>query len=136
MKNIIKFHKAICPFILIVFVFNTVHAGINIVKSNGITLTGADGITLTGADGITLTGADGFLDIFVGGGADVAARLGVPVLAQIPLSVALREGGDAGLPVVLRDPQDAASTALLALAESLATRPRGPGGKPLGLSVS
>ena len=46
---------------LIVFAFNSVHAGINIIQSNGITLTGADGITLTGADGITLTGADGFL---------------------------------------------------------------------------
>ena len=53
------FFKTICPLLLIVFTFNSVHAGLNIIKSNGITLTGADGITLTGADGITLTGADG-----------------------------------------------------------------------------
>ncbi len=53
--------KTIGSLMLVVFTFNSVHAGLNIVKSNGITLTGADGITLTGADGITLTGADGFL---------------------------------------------------------------------------
>jgi serine protease AprX len=53
--------RTICPLLLIVFTFNSVQAGLNIIKSNGITLTGADGITLTGADGITLTGADGFL---------------------------------------------------------------------------
>ncbi len=37
-----------------------------------------------------------------GGGAATAERLEVPLLAQIPLSVALREGGDAGEPIVLR----------------------------------
>ena len=36
-----------------------------------------------------------------GGGDDLAARLGVPVLARIPLSVPLRAGGDTGAPVVL-----------------------------------
>src|SRR5690625_5195814 len=48
------------------------------------------------------------LDLFgSGGGAAVAARLSegqdepVPLLASVPLSVALREGGDAGDPVVL-----------------------------------
>ena len=62
MKSRTSFYKTICSLLLlIVFAVNSVHAGINIIKSNGITLTGADGITLTGADGITLTGADGFL---------------------------------------------------------------------------
>jgi ATP-binding protein involved in chromosome partitioning len=71
-----------------------------------------------------------------GGGADVAARLGVDVLASIPLSIAMREGGDAGLPVVLGSPADPAAVAILAVAEQLATRPRGLAGKPLGLRLS
>lgn len=71
-----------------------------------------------------------------GGGADVAGRLGVDVLGSIPLSLGLREGGDAGLPVVLRSPDDPAAVAILAIAEQLAVRPRGLAGKPLGLSLS
>ena len=69
-----------------------------------------------------------------GGGADAAARLGVPVLASVPLSVALREGGDAGQPVVLSDPEDAAARVILSLADQLATRERGLAGRKLGLS--
>ena len=77
-----------------------------------------------------------------GGGADVAARLSagqeqpVPVLAAIPLSVALREGGDTGRPIVLSDPLDAASAAIIAVADQLAGRGRGLAGRKLGLSVS
>ena len=71
-----------------------------------------------------------------GGGADVAGRLGVPVLAAIPLSIALRAGGDAGQPVVLADPSDPAAVAIQSVADQLATRPRGLAGKPLGLSLS
>ena len=74
-----------------------------------------------------------------GGGADAAARLSspeahVPLLASIPLSVALREGGDAGQPVVLSDPEDAAARVILTLADQLATRERGLAGRKLGLS--
>jgi ATP-binding protein involved in chromosome partitioning len=76
-----------------------------------------------------------------GGGTDVAARLStdaepVTLLASIPLSVALRESGDAGLPVVLSHPEDAAAVAILALAVVLAARGRGLAGRKLGLSVS
>ncbi len=71
-----------------------------------------------------------------GGGEAVAGRLGVPLLASVPLSVALREGGDNGMPVVLADPDDAAARALDALAETIATRERGLAGRRLGLSVS
>jgi len=71
-----------------------------------------------------------------GGGADAAARLEVPVLASIPLSMALREGGDAGLPVVLSRPEDPAADAIIALAAQLAVRERGLSGKKLGLSPS
>ena len=77
-----------------------------------------------------------------GGGADVAARLSagqeqpVPVLAAVPLSIALREGGDTGVPIVLSDPQDAASLAILAVADQLARGGRGLAGRKLGFSVS
>jgi ATP-binding protein involved in chromosome partitioning len=80
------------------------------------------------------------LDLFgSGGGADAAARLStpeheLPLLASIPLSVALREGGDAGIPVVLSHPEDAAAVALTALADKLAVRERGLAGRKLGLS--
>ncbi len=60
------------------------------------------------------------LELFgTGGGADAAARLGVPLLASVPLSLALREGGDAGVPVVLSHPEDPAAAAILALADLL-----------------
>jgi len=74
-----------------------------------------------------LAQADGsVLELFgSGGGDELAARLGVPVLARIPLSVALRAGGDAGEPIVLSDPGDPAARAILALADALATRERG-----------
>lgn len=70
-----------------------------------------------------------------GGGRDAAARLSVPLLASIPLSVAARKGGDEGLPVVLAHPEDPAARVILELAASLATRERGLSGRKLGLSV-
>ncbi len=71
-------------------------------------------------------------DLFgTGGGDAVAARLDVPVLARVPLSQALREGGDAGLPVVLGDPSDPAAAGILGLADALAARGRGLAGRPL-----
>ncbi len=49
------------------------------------------------------TGDDGKrYEIFgSGGGAELAERLGVPLLGQIPLMPALREGGDIGVPIVV-----------------------------------
>lgn len=76
------------------------------------------------------------LDLFgSGGGAATAERLGVPLLASIPLSVPLRAGGDAGQPVVLTHPDDPAAAAILTLAATLMTRPRGLAGRSLGFSV-
>ena len=87
--------------------------------------------------------ADGsVLELFgSGGGADLAARLSTPelpvsVLATIPLSVALRAGGDAGAPVVLSHPDDPAAAAILRLAETLAGRARGLAGRQLPIQVS
>ncbi len=77
-----------------------------------------------------------------GGGARVAAslteRLGtpVPLLGQVPMDVTLREGGDAGVPVVLSAPDSPAAVALRELARALAVRPRGLAGRRLGVSVA
>ncbi len=70
-----------------------------------------------------------------GGGDELARRLDVPVLARIPLSIALREGGDRGAPIVLTDPSDPAAEAIVALAEHLATRERGLSGRSLPFST-
>jgi ATP-binding protein involved in chromosome partitioning len=60
----------------------------------------------------------------------------VPLLAEVPLSAALRRGGDEGLPVVLGDPADPAAVALLALADRLASTRRGLAGRPLPVSAA
>ena len=78
-----------------------------------------------------------------GGGNLVATRLGsalgypVPLLGSIPLDVRLREGGDAGLPVVLTEAaaQDGTAGAeLRRIAHGLARRPRGLAGMSLGVT--
>ena len=56
-----------------------------------------------------------------GGGRLLAEEIGVPVLAEVPLEQAAREAGDAGLPVVLREPEGAAAQAFTALAERVAS---------------
>ena len=58
----------------------------------------------------------------------------VPLLAQIPLDTRLREGSDAGNPVVLGSPESPAAQAFDSLAESLRRRSRGLSGRSLGLS--
>jgi ATP-binding protein involved in chromosome partitioning len=65
-----------------------------------------------------------------GGGQEAADRLGVPLLARVPLSIALREGGDAGEPIVL-DANDPAGREIRALAHSIAARGRGLAGRPI-----
>ena len=75
-----------------------------------------------------------------GGGAQVAESLGlamgtrIPLLGQIPLELAVREGGDSGLPVVLSAPDSAAAEALRGVARALTTRARGLAGRSLGLT--
>jgi ATP-binding protein involved in chromosome partitioning len=74
-----------------------------------------------------------------GGGAVLAERLtatvgaDVPLLGQIPLDILLREGGDAGEPIVLGRPETPAAKALTEIAGKLAARPRGLTGMKLGL---
>jgi ATP-binding protein involved in chromosome partitioning len=47
-----------------------------------------------------------------GGGQLLAEELEVPLLAKIPLTMALREQSDAGFPIVFSDPDDPAAQAL------------------------
>jgi ATP-binding protein involved in chromosome partitioning len=54
-----------------------------------------------------------------GGGELLAEELDVPMLAKIPLTMALREQSDSGVPVVFSDPDDAASQALYTAARGL-----------------
>ncbi len=81
------------------------------------------------------------MDLFgAGGGEHVAAQLSttlgyeVPLLAQIPIDPAVREGGDAGLPIASSDSQVAAATVLRDVADKLAHRARGLSGRSLGLT--
>ncbi|WP_125609679.1 Mrp/NBP35 family ATP-binding protein [Specibacter cremeus] len=89
-----------------------------------------------------LTLPDGtVMDVFgSGGGRKLAARLSqtmnspVELLGQIPLDLALREGGDAGAPIVLCAPESPAAAALLEIAGTLAARPRGLAGLKLNVA--
>jgi ATP-binding protein involved in chromosome partitioning len=54
-----------------------------------------------------------------GGGAQLAEELGVPLLGQIPLVAAIREGGDAGRPVVAEAPSSEAAAAFRQVADRI-----------------
>jgi ATP-binding protein involved in chromosome partitioning len=75
-----------------------------------------------------------------GGGEAVATTLSqltgttVPLLGQVPIDTRLREGGDAGMPLVLADPSSPAALQLVKITESLSTRGRGLAGRRLDLT--
>jgi ATP-binding protein involved in chromosome partitioning len=71
-----------------------------------------------------------------GGGQLAADTLGVPLLGQIPLIPALREGGDAGTPLVVSQPDAPASVALREAAHALARSTRTLVRKPLNLMAA
>jgi ATP-binding protein involved in chromosome partitioning len=50
-------------------------------------------------------------------GEQLAAELGVVLLGEVPIDVTVRESGDAGIPVVARDPGHAVSRGFLAIAD-------------------
>ncbi len=87
--------------------------------------------------------ADGTkLEIFgQGGGIAVADRLAqlagaqVPLLGQIPISVTLREGSDAGLPVVQNHPDDPAARSIREIAVKITQDKIGLAGKLLRVSL-
>ncbi|MEU5849164.1 Mrp/NBP35 family ATP-binding protein [Saccharopolyspora shandongensis] len=70
-----------------------------------------------------------------GGGQRLAEELDVPLLTQVPLDTAMREAGDAGIPVVARDPDAPSAAAVVKLAAELPVVRRGLAGIPLPLSV-
>lgn len=71
-----------------------------------------------------------------GGGQLLADEIGVPLLGQVPLDAALREAGDAGVPVVRRDPGSPSAQVLADVAGRLPTVRRSLVGVPLPLSVA
>jgi ATP-binding protein involved in chromosome partitioning len=54
-----------------------------------------------------------------GGGQELADELDVPLLGKVPLTLPLREHADAGLPLVLEEPEDPASQAILHVARGV-----------------
>ncbi len=81
------------------------------------------------------------MDLFGSGGGQVVAdsltqSVGapVPLLGQIPIDTRLREGGDAGVPLVLTQPESPAGAELRAIAEKLTVRSRGLAGMSLNIS--
>ncbi len=85
------------------------------------------------------TGDDGKrYEIFgSGGGAELAERLEVPLVGQVPLMIPMREGSDAGRPIMAVDPESEASQAIAAIAQTIdlelaPTRRYNPGLKLLG----
>jgi ATP-binding protein involved in chromosome partitioning len=75
-----------------------------------------------------------------GGGAEAANRLAqlvgadVPLIAQIPFTSELREGGDNGLPIVIADESSPATQAFDALIQKLTVRSKSLVGVRLGLA--
>jgi ATP-binding protein involved in chromosome partitioning len=81
------------------------------------------------------------IDVFGHGGgiavADALSRLTgapVPLLGEVPIDTRLREAGDAGVPLVLSNPDSPAAQQLRKIAEELAGRSRSLAGRQLGLS--
>jgi len=68
------------------------------------------------------TGDDGKrYELFgAGGGAELADELDVPLLGQLPLGPALREGGDDGRPITAVEPDSEAARAFMSIAEHIA----------------
>ncbi|MBO0768444.1 MAG: Mrp/NBP35 family ATP-binding protein [Solirubrobacterales bacterium] len=93
--------------------------------------------------GFTTPDGDSYPIFGEGGGRMLAEELEVPLLGQIPLTMALRQHSDGGLPAVISAPEDAASQALVATAKQLISlspvdlpmmaEPEEP--KPVGMSL-
>ncbi len=63
------------------------------------------------------------IEIFGRGGARaLAAEIGVPFLAELPIDIALRQGGDNGAPLVAAAPQSATAVAFMTMAQVLTPR--------------
>ena len=73
-----------------------------------------------------------------GGGSSLAQELDVPLLASVPLTMPLRAASDAGVPLVVEDPDDPASQAIRHAARgliALAPPPRPRVTAPVGIAL-
>ncbi|MBD0334880.1 MAG: Mrp/NBP35 family ATP-binding protein [Cyanobacteria bacterium Co-bin13] len=62
-------------------------------------------------------------DIFgSGGGKNTAQELDIPLLGCVPLEMAVRQGGDQGVPIVVAYPDSASAQALRAIAQQVAAK--------------
>ena len=57
-----------------------------------------------------------------GGGMELAARFNLPLLGQVPLSANVREGGDAGVPIVVGEPGSLQAAAFREIADNVAAQ--------------
>jgi ATP-binding protein involved in chromosome partitioning len=69
--------------------------------------------------GFTTPAGERFALFGAGGGRQLADELDVPLLGQVPLTIALREHADGGVPLVSSDPQDPAAEAICRAARGL-----------------
>jgi ATP-binding protein involved in chromosome partitioning len=69
--------------------------------------------------GFTTPSGERFAIFGQGGGQELADELDVPLLAQVPLTMPLREQADAGVPLVFEDPDEAAAQAIRHAARGL-----------------
>jgi ATP-binding protein involved in chromosome partitioning len=69
--------------------------------------------------GFTTPSGESFPIFGEGGGQLLADELTVPLLGQVPLTMALRQQADGGRPVVFADPQDPAAQAITKIAARL-----------------
>jgi ATP-binding protein involved in chromosome partitioning len=102
--------------------------------------------------GFTTPGGERFQIFGEGGGDELAAELDVPLLGRVPLTMPLREQADAGTPLAIENPDDAAAQAIrhaargliavspvqlptLPLVEAAPAAPAGEDRKPVGMSL-
>jgi ATP-binding protein involved in chromosome partitioning len=71
-----------------------------------------------------------------GGGDELAEALDTELLGRIPIDPRLREGGDAGAPLLVTHPDVPASQAIRSIAEQISAKKRSIVGRSLPLSVS
>jgi ATP-binding protein involved in chromosome partitioning len=69
--------------------------------------------------GFTTPGGERFQIFGEGGGQDLAEEIGVPLLGKVPLTMPLRAQSDAGVPLVIEDPDEPAAQALRQLARGV-----------------
>ena len=69
--------------------------------------------------GFTTPSGERFAIFGEGGGRQLADELDVPLLSSVPLTMALRESADSGMPLVFSDPDDAACQAVRQAARGL-----------------